>query len=158
MKLLVVCDAIKKFVGKNEYIDELVAKRIDNFQTRNRKEGVYTIFLNRVVDKMSEELGTLNPAVLGDESTIPPKVFKLISNPNSSVCFRKSVDPFDKSDPDLSMIVENVCTQLQSRYDSKFTSVSLLYASNETQLNKAVEKAFKEQPAFSDLPFKTVRL
>lgn len=158
MKLLIVCDAMKKFIGKNEYLDKLIAKKINNFDKKHDKEGVYCLFLQRVVDEINDKNKSLNAAVLGDDAGIPSNIFKRLSKANTSVCFRQSIDPFENSDPNLSVILNKVCGQLNVHYGEIFTGISIIFVSNDVEQNKAVVKSIKNQSAFKDTKINIIKI
>ena len=153
MRILIVCDALKKFIGEDEKKDKKVANYITKFiKEYDEAEGVYLILLNRVLEKQTRRNSDLNAAIIsdGDGSTeIPPNIYGTLRERSNAVVFRKGLSAFDESDPDLKMVfksIEDFC----KASDKKLAGITFYFVSKDKVQNYAVIKEFKQKPEFSE--------
>lgn len=159
MKLLIVCDAMEKFI-KDSLTDKMVATRINNWiKQHEKKEGSYVIFLNRVVKRHTEKNKDLRAATMNHGSQIPPFTHEILYKPNTSVCFRKHLDPFQDSDPNFKDILDKLVEQLYQQHYDFFTEVFTLFINpSDKKTNQAVVKAFQQYKPFKGLAINRLML
>lgn len=158
MKILVVCDAINKFIGEQPETCKKIAKFMDNFRTSNENNDKYIIALQRVVEKNTKNNADLNAAVLHaatGEAEMPKLIHEQIMSHENAIVFRKSLNPFDISQPDLNKIIE-IISDFVTKKNKKIEHVTIYFASKDKIPNYAVIKAFKEREELKNSSFSYV--
>jgi hypothetical protein len=158
MKILIVCDAINKFIGDKPEVCERIANFMSDFHEKNPENKAYTLILQRVVDKYTKTNSDLNAAILTTtEAEMPKIVLNKLQSHSNAVIFRKSLNPFENSQPDLNNIV-GVINDFVSKTNDKVESITVYFSSKDKIANYAVIKSFKKIEEFKKAEFSYIFL